>query len=593
MNAEDLFLVTTADENTWPENSRILFIGEWCRRYSRKEVWSKLDTTLLNYHWDDRIKLYDDYLYLLELHEKLLENITADLNKIHGVSYSVRYWRILVGPWLGYFTQVLFDRWSSVSHAVNNYDLSATIVYTGPEDSIVANDMNDFMSFLKVNDKWNNYLYSEAIRRFTNLTIIEKERPFTTMEVGSLPNLALKSKIKRKVLGIVSRFFQLFQSKKGIFLYNTYLNFSDEIKLLFKFRQLPYLGNFESINQYKLNSKKREWIFSWESRNEFELLLKSLIPRQIPKIYIEGYHTLATQISNLKLPETPKLIWTSISHNVDDVFKAWIAQQTENGCKLVISQHGGHFGVGKFNFMEEHDLAICDSYLTWGWLKEKEPKVKAVGQLKSKKPLMVNHAIRPNILLVTCIFPPQSYLLYSCTISSQWLDYFEDQVRFVNALPEKLQAAVNVRLIPWEWGWDQKKRWEDAIPGIRIDEGFTKINELISTSRLFISTYNATTFLESFTMNVPTVIFWDPLQWELRDTAIPFFDELKRVKIFHETSESAASHVASIWDDVNYWWESKEVRNTLQRFKKEYSDLSDDLISKVEMSLRDTIQGGK
>jgi len=591
MNSEDFFLVTTADEKTWPENSRILFIGEWCRRYSRKEVWSKLDTVLLPYHWDDRDKLYRDYLYLLDLHEKLLENITTDLNKIHGVTHSVRYWRILLGPWLGYFTQILFDRWSSVNKAVKDYNISATIVYRGSEDSLVANDMNEFLSFTKFNDNWNHYLYSEAICMFANLKIIEKERPYTKMEAGSLPVLKLKSKIKQKVLGLASTFLHLFKIKMDIFLYNTYLNFWDEIKLLLKFRQFPFFGNFTSNKQYELNSKQREWTFSLECRNDFELLLKTLIPRQIPKLYLEGYNQLDTQISNLKLPNAPKLIWTSMSHNADDVFKAWVAQKTENGCKLVIGQHGGHFGVGKFNFVEEHDIAICDSYLSWGWLKEKEQKVKAVGQLKSKKPLMINHALQPDILLVTCILPPQSYHLYSCTISRQWLDYFQDQIKFVNALPDKLRLAVNVRIIPWEWGWDQKKRWEDAIPGVRIDEGFNSINKLIRTSRLFISTYNATTFLESFTMNVPTVIFWDPLNWELRDTAIPFFEELKRVNIFHETPESAASHVAAIWDNVNYWWESKEVRDILLRFKNEYSDLSNNLIPNIEMALRDTIQG--
>ena len=165
MNKDFFYLVTTADENTWPENSRILFIGEWCKRYSRKVKWSKLDAELLSYHWDDRDKLLKDYQYLLALHESLLENITVDLNKLHSVSHSLRYWRILVGPWLGFFTQILFDRWSSVSKAVKEYDLTSTIIYTGQEGSIVPNDMNDFLGFMKVNNIWNNYLYSEATKR--------------------------------------------------------------------------------------------------------------------------------------------------------------------------------------------------------------------------------------------------------------------------------------------------------------------------------------------------------------------------------------------------------------------------------------------
>lgn len=584
------YLVTTADENTWPENASVLFIGEWCRRYSRKEKWSKLYAELLPYHWDDRDKLYKDYQYLLALHEMLLENITIDLNKIHGVSHSVRYWRILLGPWLGYFTQVLFDRWSSVKQAVKDYDLTATIVYTGNDETIVANDMNDFLGFLKVNDSWNNYLYSEAIRLFSNITIIEKNRPFVKMDAESLPVLSFKSKVKQKLLDITGGILYVFQPSRGIFLYNTYLNIWNEIKLLFRFRQLPFTGLIRSNKQYSLNLNQRKWILGGENCNEFEVFLRTIIPKQIPKIYLEGYSSLVDHISNLKLPQSPKLIWTSISHNADDLFKAWAAQKIENGSKLVIGQHGGHYGIGKWLFLEDHEMAICDSFLSWGWSKKGQSKIIPIGQIKFKRPLLVDHSSKPDILLVTNLVPPQSYHLFSCTISRQWLDYFQDQVRFVNALPENLQRAVNVRIIPWEWGWDQEKRWNDALPNIRLDKGFTKINELISNSRIYISTYNATTFLESFTMNVPTVIFWNPVQWELRKTAIPFFEELKRVKIFHETPESAANHVAKIWGDVNSWWESNEVREVLIRFKEQYCDLSDELLSKVENALRDTIQ---
>ena len=37
-------LVTTALEETWPpHNQPVLFLGEWCRLYSRKLIWKELD----------------------------------------------------------------------------------------------------------------------------------------------------------------------------------------------------------------------------------------------------------------------------------------------------------------------------------------------------------------------------------------------------------------------------------------------------------------------------------------------------------------------------------------------------------------------
>ena len=49
-------LVSTALEETWRDDEPVLFLGEWCRRYSRKERWSKMDAEVLPYHWDDRKK---------------------------------------------------------------------------------------------------------------------------------------------------------------------------------------------------------------------------------------------------------------------------------------------------------------------------------------------------------------------------------------------------------------------------------------------------------------------------------------------------------------------------------------------------------
>ena len=62
-------LVTTALEDSWPKDPEtpVLFLGEWCRLYSRKERWQKMNSEVLSYHWDDRTKLYNDYIYINHL----------------------------------------------------------------------------------------------------------------------------------------------------------------------------------------------------------------------------------------------------------------------------------------------------------------------------------------------------------------------------------------------------------------------------------------------------------------------------------------------------------------------------------------------
>ena len=119
------FLVTTALEDTWPTGEvPLLFLGERCRLYERKSAWENRDAVVATYHWDDRLKLHQDYLHLQVLYEELLGELAAQLNVLHRVDYSLRYWRIIVGPWLGYFIQMLFDRWSMLHQVLRDHKVA-------------------------------------------------------------------------------------------------------------------------------------------------------------------------------------------------------------------------------------------------------------------------------------------------------------------------------------------------------------------------------------------------------------------------------------------------------------------------------------
>ena len=84
--------------------TEILFLGEWCIYLRKKHGRPKFST--LKY-WDDPKKLKKDFKYLEELYEQLIPIISQRLNTIHKVKYSLRYWRILVGPWFSNFIHII------------------------------------------------------------------------------------------------------------------------------------------------------------------------------------------------------------------------------------------------------------------------------------------------------------------------------------------------------------------------------------------------------------------------------------------------------------------------------------------------------
>ena len=190
-------------------------------------------------------------------------------------------------------------------------------------------------------------------------------------------------------------------------------------------------------------------------------------------------------------------------------------------------------------------------------------------------------------LMVENAIPRYSYHMYAVPVASQWLSYFDDQCQFIYALPERLRKKMLIRLYGHDYGWCQKERWLEQFPDLQLDPGHQPIYDLINKSRLYISTYNATTYLESLAWNMPTIMFWNPIHWELREDVIPYFELLKSVKIFHETPESASNHMVKIWDDIPSWWESEAVQNNRKQFCERYSHIPENPLDKLETIFRD------
>ena len=71
------------------------------------------------YHWEDPNKIEKDHKFLNDLYEDLLNQLYLNLNKFHKVSFSKRFWRIFIGPWLLTFVSTIWDRWEVVRTFLN------------------------------------------------------------------------------------------------------------------------------------------------------------------------------------------------------------------------------------------------------------------------------------------------------------------------------------------------------------------------------------------------------------------------------------------------------------------------------------------
>ncbi len=578
-----MYLVTTSLKNTWPEKNfeNILFLGKWCHIY--ENITEKIDTDnkiIVPYHWNDRKKLLKDYQYLHTIYEKILKDLSQELNKFHSTKHTILFWRILIGPWLGCFIQILFDRWYMIEYAFQNYNITDIICIDISNNSFVPNDIEEFFNLFP-NDRWNEFIYHELILRKKEIFIhnVPEEISRQTTSINKKNKSPFKYFINK--IYMASSFFV---KKNDFFFINTYLPPFIEFKLQLKLWQMPQKWKSETIPKFDNKNKIRNLdLGKVNNSDEFESVLRDLIPKHIPVAYLEGFESIKLQMTKLMWPMSPKVIFTSNSHYSDDLFKLWTAHKIESGSKLVIGQHGGHYGMGKWSFFDDHEFAIANKYLSWGWIKEKEENIFPIGKFSKYKLKSKKKSSNISALLVTVVHPRYSYFLYSSPVAEQWNKYFDDQFEFYKKLPNNIQSKLKVRLYSGDYGWNQRKRWKDKFPNILLSNNENeKMADLFNENSIIICTYNGTAFLESLSSNKPTLIFWDINNWELNEQAILNFNILFEVEIFHKDPISASNKLIEIWDNIDEWWYSERIQSALHTFNNIYAKNNYKLIENIK-----------
>jgi len=307
--------------------------------------------------------------------------------------------------------------------------------------------------------------------------------------------------------------------------------------------------------------------------------VRSLILRLIPKAFLENYHFIIDIIKDRQFPSSPKLIYTANAHFHNVIFLAYTAEKIEQGSKLIIADHGSN-GCYAFSGAYNYQHTIADISLSWGWSDKDHTNIKPFGILKTVK---INKWDRRGIgLIVENIMPRYSSDVRSILIGEQWINYLEDQFTFYSLLNNEIKNNMLVRLYPADFGWQQKKRWQDKFNDVKLDNGKLPIEKLINKSRLIISTWNGTTYLESLSQNIPTILFWNPNYWELHGRAVSYFRALEEVGIFHKLPESAALKVNKVWNSVSEWWGEKKVQKVRQEFCDYFAKKNDNMIIELK-----------
>jgi putative transferase (TIGR04331 family) len=590
--------LTSIDALSEEEREETVYLGEWVVVYPNTTEQLGSNVRICRYHWDDRAKLQSDYRYLSELFQRAIPALGMQLNKVLGVNHAPVYWEILIGPWLHEFIQVLFDRFCSLEVASKEYQKLKVNLFSLNLDKMTPNDMPDFRSTINSN-LWNHYIYGEIIKR-TEFPIewLEVEAPSENdsfLEFRERQNAHRADRGVFRVASTIQSFAEFlerrFRRQTDVFIFQSYLPTTLRLSIYLRLWQFPIVSSKQEIKVYQVSSNLRNWQVPLEPQNKFERLFVDILTNQIPKIYVEGYSDLCKAVNQKNWPSNPRAIFTANGYNSHDHFKEWVGRKKEGGVPLLIAQHGGTNGIGLIVSAEDRERAISDRYLTWGWSETDNLQLVPIGQVKHKRKRRRFFRKYKSLVLVTFGKSPFSASISSFPVSGQWSQYQNENYQFVDSLQLSVRDQLIVRLYPIEYGWNQRDRWRNRFSKVQVDDTVGHLDALLKECRLVVCTYNSTTFLETMTMGIPTVIVWNPKFSELRSGSVGDFERLRKVRVFFDNPAEAANHVNQIWENVLGWWLDVEVQAEVAKFCKKYSYLNSrwaedfsKLIKQVEQS---------
>jgi putative transferase (TIGR04331 family) len=562
------FLVVSPNKELWDESKPMLFLGEWCNLFKDRNYNKGLDIKIHSYHWVDKKKQEIDYKLLNDIYEQKLFDLSHSLSEIHNLKLDIRYWRIIIGPWLRFFIDAVYDRYESIRTAVDNNEIDSTFIFDYSIDDYVPNDFIEFYDHLRFDD-WNQIIFFELIKEF-NIPYkkIWKINPINH-KINTQKQL-VKDKFRNLLYSVNNIFSNYFNDK--VF-FELYVPYTKLFRLQFKLGQLPYIGE-KSIfcSNRKTDFDKRKKINFPRTNEKFSEFLNNQIINFLPRIYLENFKEIKNKVLN-KFPTDPKLIITSNAYQANDCFKIWSAHHTQKKVPLIIHQHGGNLGSSKFAQSEDHQLKISDDFISWGWSREGFNNIKTLPALKifSKN---INYDINGDILLTLASTPRYFYHFFGLQNGPEFLDYIEDQKLFIRNLNLKVISDLKIRPDSTEFGWDIPARISEVIDFSKFELNKIDFIKRLKNTKICIGTYNATIFLETLSYNIPTIVFFNLEQCNIRPEAIYYFEKLKSVGIFHDSPEAAAKFLNKIETNIEEWWKGPKLQLIRREFCDKYVNTS-------------------
>lgn len=555
----------------------VIYLGIWALPETDILKLTERAKEVIPYHYDDVCLLESDFYKGKRLCDFFSRELAAALNAVNNVQITDKEWHVYTGRWLENFIHIYLDRYRSIKFSSENYAIDSC--YCAKGEIIPSQTDFDFQLRISQDDKYNLQIYTKILNSM-NLTWM----PIYLDPISSV-SPPQRSKLVVAIKSIIQKCFNFIVPKAEVLFDASYLRKMDILKLMlhswFKFRPLLSFPNpslLVSKLSNNVDNKGRQSISNHlkckveseiesESERQFLNTLCEAISENIPASCVENFEIINLSIKDYPLPK--KSLYTSNLLYSNDAFRLLCSKATISGKRLVIGQHGGHYGIFKWSPWQNYELSIADLYISFGW----EVPHKNIAPLSH--PLFQNNKkSAPSsgeiVFLANC-FKRFFYVNWSNPVPGKsTIEYLRSRSSFVQFLATDLRQKLMMRLHPSDDIWFDKDRLLSEYPNLKFDDHKLSFRDLLEKAEIVVVDNNHTTYLQSLSMGKPTIIFWNSEYWPLSSLAEPIFTELKKYDVFHTDARSAANFLNRLYaqgeNGIVDWWESQQVQSIVNKF---------------------------
>lgn len=515
---------------------------------------------IISHRWDKFSNLEKDFRNVNKLKREIFIFAYKNLEKYHKTNKGEVYWSIILTPWIDHLIPNIFQIWKMISNINKN---SHAEVYEFEDKDFIYNNFYE----AKFNDNldFNRWVISKIIMYQGNFKLTKKKLVVEK-------NLNRFSKIKNFGYDLLNLLFKIFPSNK-IMIDNIQLGFLNYFLLSLKLKQFPFIW---IENNYKLiptNINLRKKIFKIKNEKiSLTNFIKKNIVYFIPKNYLENFNSINEAILKSYWPKKTKLILTSSSYWFNDFFKIWCAnQKAENRSKYVITQHGGKFGTEKFISNLDTQLNLADTFVSWGW-KNSKKNVYPFYSLRFSKLKKINYIKKKKIIFCQNIYPSYFSHIDGNPFS---LDEKIHNTKIANLLFENLNKELKTHyIIRYLESLKKNAYYFGQFSNSKIlkDNGRKDFSSILDSARIFIHDKDSTTFLETMSYNIPTLLILKKGYLnKLTNNARKHYQKLEKNRIIFTNIFSASTFLNQKYIEIDKWWNKKQTQEARLNFCKSFS----------------------